>query len=625
LGILLTDHQNALPNRNGTLAPLIIASDKTSLSTLIGGQQAYPVYVSIGNISKKVRRKSTEGATVLLGYLPVDKFEDVKSPDERARLRAELTHRAMEALMEPLKLASEEGVDMWCSDGYLRRVYPILAAFVADWPEQCELACAGQGGCPICTATHVGRGDYNQQAPLRDPEETLAALRLYYRHNRHLGELNELNLKPWWPWWANLPHTNFHACITPDLLHQLHNGRFKSHILKWAMSIATPIVVDRRFMSMTRAEGMRHFNRRVSKIKNWTGRESKELMKQILPLVTGELPPDAVELVRAALDFMYQAHASRMSDEDLEELEHSLATFHRLKGVIVSYDALPAMWRFDNIPKIHMCSHYKHSTCELGTPDGYNTESPEHLHVPLTKKGYRASNKVNPYPQMVKYIQRFEAIRIHRAYMDAYFGVPSREAGLGGNDDGWYDVDDQEVDGEGSRDGEDGRDGGDNGGDEEDEEDEDDEEDDEDEGEMEMHTREDVPDLDQDAVHYPSPDVAIAKQPTRSDVRGTELISTYGATDLVSAIGNCLRSRHDVENPEELLSPHHSFNIWHRLTLYHRRLPFAPGEPPKRDVIRARPPQQQRPGEFDTVLFLESTEKFGLERTYFSRTFVYLV
>ncbi|KAG8780467.1 hypothetical protein FRC12_022990 [Ceratobasidium sp. 428] len=152
-------------NARATVVPLIIASDKTSLSTLSGGQEAYPVYLTIGNISKTTRRKAKEHATVLIGYLPVDKFEDVKTPEVRARLRADMTHRAMEKLTAPLKTASEHGFKAWCADGRLRHVYRIMAAFVGDWPEQNMMACTNTSGCPICEAPREGRGNIDQVSP----------------------------------------------------------------------------------------------------------------------------------------------------------------------------------------------------------------------------------------------------------------------------------------------------------------------------------------------------------------------------------------------------------------------------------------------------------------------------
>ncbi|QRV96407.1 hypothetical protein RhiJN_24425 [Ceratobasidium sp. AG-Ba] len=602
----------AVLDKFATIAPLIIASDKTSISVLSGGQEVYPVYLTIGNISKSVRRKAKKGATVLLGYLPVDKFEDVKSRDERARLRANLTHRAMERIMEPLKTASKDGVEMWCADGRLRRVYPIFAAFVGDWPEQCMMSCAAQSGCPICMTPFNGRGDGKKSAPPRRPSETLSAINTYFNHARYRGRLDELKLKPWWPWWAGLPYVNFHASIVPDLLHQLHQGLFKSHILSWAYRLMQDGPADRRFMAMSPAEGMRHFNRRVSKIQRWTGRESKELMKQFLPAIAGsDCDADFVELVCAALDFMYYAHSSQLNDEDLGEMEHALGTFHRLKRVLVKAGVFEGIWRFDDIPKIHMLSHYVHQTREFGTPDGYNTESPEHLHILCAKIPYRASNKVRPTVQMIKYIQRREALRIHKAYLidiygstmdddededmteagDIFEGLEMSEGNMN-NEEEVLEVeckvnqgDDHEPRVENGAYNEEGPQA--------------------DEGEFDITK----------TAHYPAPEVAIAKQATRARVPVQEVMELHGTPNLPEALSKCLTARYHVPLERSTIYPSYdTIPIWHRFKLHHLPLPFAPEEPRKDDAIRARPARNALSAAFDTVLFKHAPNKFGLQR-----------
>ncbi|KAF8499342.1 hypothetical protein JB92DRAFT_2743807 [Gautieria morchelliformis] len=51
-----------------TIAPVILASDKTQLSRFSGDKEAWPVYISIGNISKSVHHQTSKHVMILLGY-----------------------------------------------------------------------------------------------------------------------------------------------------------------------------------------------------------------------------------------------------------------------------------------------------------------------------------------------------------------------------------------------------------------------------------------------------------------------------------------------------------------------------------------------------------------------------
>ena len=62
--------QSKLPP-HATLAPIIIATDKTQLTNFSGGKSAYPIYLTIGNLPKHIRRKPSQNACILLGYLSV--------------------------------------------------------------------------------------------------------------------------------------------------------------------------------------------------------------------------------------------------------------------------------------------------------------------------------------------------------------------------------------------------------------------------------------------------------------------------------------------------------------------------------------------------------------------------
>ena len=52
--------------------PIILGSDKTTVSVATGNNQYWPVYLSIGNIFNATRRARRNGV-VLLGFLPIPK------------------------------------------------------------------------------------------------------------------------------------------------------------------------------------------------------------------------------------------------------------------------------------------------------------------------------------------------------------------------------------------------------------------------------------------------------------------------------------------------------------------------------------------------------------------------
>ncbi|KAG9083177.1 hypothetical protein FRC06_004674, partial [Ceratobasidium sp. 370] len=519
----------------------------------------------------------------------------------------------MASLMQPLEQAGREGVEMWCADGRLRRVYPLLAAFVGDWPEQCDMACVTQSGCPKCLKRGRGRGD-ERRVSARTRRSTLLAIDRYLETGRKVA-LEGLGLKPWWPWWANLPGAEFANCVVPDLLHQLHKGLFKGHAMRWIQRKLGKRVVDERYMSMPRAWGLCHFRRGISTIEQWTGREAKEMMKTFVPLIAEDcsIHNDVTAFIRALLNFSYIAHAARLTETELAELQGVHAEMHRLKQGLVRSGMYERLGRLDKIPKWHMISHYADSIRELGTPNGYNTEAPEYLHIVYVKQGWVASNKREATQQIITYCQQLEALRIHRAHLDEYYRPPERHSKptnmavyeedieywpKGGEKGENEPMNDAEAEVEGSEEGW------------EDEEDEEDWEDDEEEARRQAMTS------GVNGVEHPVPAFAIAFRPTRR-VTLPELANVYGATSLEQALKRFLRP---YTRSRYFILPHELFDIWHKLTLYHHPLSFAPDEPSQRDVIRIRPPVYNTHGRlrngfepvFDTALFVHDREKFGL-------------
>lgn len=83
----------------------------------------------------------------------------------------------------------------------------------------------------------------------------------------------------------------------------------------------------------------------------------------------------------------------------------------------LSYRKVAGIRKHFNIPKLHALVHYTRMIRLHGTPDGYNTECPERLHIDYVKKGFRASNKRNYIQQMQTTLSRMEAVDIRQNFV----------------------------------------------------------------------------------------------------------------------------------------------------------------------------------------------------------------
>ncbi|KAI0832135.1 hypothetical protein BC628DRAFT_1310479 [Trametes gibbosa] len=394
-----------------TIAPVILASDKTNLTVLRGDQVAWPVYLTIGNINKSLRRKPSAYATVLLGYIPVSKGESWTDA-KRSEALYRLFHRCMHAILVPLVEAGRLGVLMTCADGQIRQVFPILAAYVADHPEQCLIACCLENRCPRCLVPRLERG--NQQVNLPRNHTVIKDLLERVGQGEHPPELDVNGIRPVPdPFWANLPHADIFTSITPDILHQLHKGVIKDHLVTWCQAVLGKEELNARFKTMPEAHGLRHFKHGISLISQWTGAEAKELEKTLLGVMVGCGEAGVMRAVRALLDFVYYAQYEVHTDATLSRMQDSLDRLHAAKEVFVNLGIRDHF----NIPKFHSLLHFLQSIRALGCLDGVNTETSERFHIDYAKEGFRGSSRKEYIAQMTLWLQRREAILLRESYL----------------------------------------------------------------------------------------------------------------------------------------------------------------------------------------------------------------
>ncbi|KDQ20398.1 hypothetical protein BOTBODRAFT_100224 [Botryobasidium botryosum FD-172 SS1] len=408
-----------------TIIPIIISSDKTQL-TSFGNKTAYPVYITIGNLPKEIRRKPSHQGQILLAYLPTTRLEHIKNKAARRRTATNLFHMAMRLILDPLKQAGADGINMASGDGIVRRVHPIFATFVGDYPEQLLVTCCMSMRCPRCTVPRDKLGE-NAEYPFRDLDDILDILAgADDNPTQFAKDCADANMRPvQHPFWEELPYTNIFRSITPDILHQLYQGVIK-HLVLWLRKAYGDDEIDARCRRLPPNHSLRFFKKGISSLSRITGKEHRDMCRILLgliidlPLPGGLHPGRLVTAVRSLLDFLHLARYPIHSDATLKLLDKALDDFHANKAIFIQ---LGIRDNFD-LPKLHFLKHYLLAIKIFGTLDNYNTEYTERLHIDFAKDAYRATNHRDEYPQMARWLMRKEKVSKHQKFIDWRLNKP---------------------------------------------------------------------------------------------------------------------------------------------------------------------------------------------------------
>ncbi|KAG2737835.1 hypothetical protein P692DRAFT_20851781 [Suillus brevipes Sb2] len=275
--------QDRLP-QGASVAPVIIATDKTQLTRFSASKSAYPVYLTLGNIPRAIRRKSSQHACILIGYL------------------SRLFHDSIRIILEPLKEAGRRGIEVVGGDGLVRLVFPILACYVADYPEQCLVTCTKYGTCPKCRARADELAEIQHFARRTQPwtssvidhanisTKTDSAFRKQCMSQDVAGGVFE-------PFWLDFPHCDIHLAITSDVLHQLYQGIFK-HMVEWCQELMDEEELDHRLRTLPPSYGVHHFHKGWSALGQVGGKERKNMARVLLACLIGKVPRGVIQAYR---------------------------------------------------------------------------------------------------------------------------------------------------------------------------------------------------------------------------------------------------------------------------------------------------------------------------------------
>ncbi|KAL0062888.1 hypothetical protein AAF712_010209 [Marasmius tenuissimus] len=411
--------QSQLKQREAMIAPIILATNKTQLTQFSGSRSAYPVYLTLGNIPRHIRRRSSQQACILVAYLPVDKIakRGLTKREHSARY-SQLFYESMRFLLSPIAQVSQSGVEMVGGDSSVRRVHLIVSCYVANYPEQCLVGCSKYGTCLKCQCSKADLADMDEKSKqtqiwttgvIDTAKITTRSVPQYVKRCMEQA-VSGLVYKPFW---TDFWDTNVYLALTPDVLHQLYQGVFK-HLVNWCQSILSEDELDLQVRCLPGAMGARQFKKGWSALSQISGSERKHMAKLLVACLVGSaMPPKAIKACHVILNFIYLAQFTFHDEDSLSKMQSSLTVWEAHQDAFIE-----AGTREDfNIPKFHSLVHYMEMIRMFGSTDNYNTKMFERLHIDFVKKGWRASNKWNEFLQMTAWLTRQENVAVFNRYI----------------------------------------------------------------------------------------------------------------------------------------------------------------------------------------------------------------
>ncbi|KAG1766034.1 hypothetical protein EV702DRAFT_1182386 [Suillus placidus] len=357
------------PDTHGSMfVPVILRSDKTTVSVATGQNDYYLLYASIGNVQNNVCR-AHHGAVAVIGFLAL--------PKSFRNFRRQLFHSSLSFILKNLEPAMTKPEVARFGDGHHWCVIYGLGPYIADYEEQVLLACILRNWCAKCLSH---RGNLDDISLCRSRSHTDALIE----------ECNSGTLKSKYGLVAiyeQFPRADIHELLAPDILHQLIKGAYKDHLVEWVEKYllqthgkkqANIILddIDQRciFSMFLHSLDCADFPQGLH-FKQWTGDNSKALMKVYLPVIEGYVLVNVVHAFRALLEFCYLVRRN----------------VFKTTRVVTTF----------SLPRQHSMSHYVYLIRLFGALNGLCSSITESKHVKAIKEPWRCSSRCKALGQML--------------------------------------------------------------------------------------------------------------------------------------------------------------------------------------------------------------------------------
>ncbi|KAJ6596774.1 hypothetical protein DFH09DRAFT_905105 [Mycena vulgaris] len=371
--------QGEVPD-GATVLGSILSSDKTQLSAMTGNRQAHPLLISLAAIDMDFRMKASHHAFLLLALLPIAKFRE-KNPEIRGVLDSRLFHSVMDFVLEPLKKTAQIGLMMTDPLGWRRFCFTPLVAM----------------------ASHTLSQLIRLEREI-DPWD----LSVYIKAAKKL-RLNGVHR----PFWRNWPLAEPSEFLTPEILHHWLK-MFYDHLCQWCIQALGAAEIDFQFSVLRPHSGMRHFKEGISKAKQTTGREHRDIQRYIVPIIAGAVPKDFLTTIASLNDFFYYGQAPAISEDILSKMSTCLKTFHNKKDSILKAGVRKGKkGPIDNwyIPKLEFLQSVIPAIRANGVPLQWSADVTEHAYITLVKDPAYNSNNQNYEAQICRHLDRGDKCR----------------------------------------------------------------------------------------------------------------------------------------------------------------------------------------------------------------------